>query len=711
MEMEMSHEAKLAWDIIETTGSNLFLTGKAGTGKTTFLRHLKRNTSKRCVVLAPTGIAAINAEGMTMHSFFQLPFSPHVPDTPFQQSGNHKFSKQKVKILRSLDLIVIDEISMVRADLLDAVDSVLRHYRHSSLPFGGVQLLLIGDLGQLAPVAKEEEWAMLSAYYDTPYFFSSRALRQTEYLVIELTHIYRQDDKAFVDILNKVRDNKADRHVLDVLNSRYIPDFKPADDEGYIRLTTHNFMAQQVNSRELAKLPGTSFSYKAEVEGKFPEMSYPTDEVLELKKDAQVMFVKNDSSPDKRYYNGMIGRVTAISSRGFSVVPKDGGDAIEVTPEEWTNSRYELDEKSKEIKEVVEGVFRQYPVKTAWAITVHKSQGLTFSHAIINVSSSFAHGQTYVALSRCKSLEGLVLSAPIPASAIIRDASIDAFSAFAASRHPDDSAVEGLQRRFFLEQVADLYGFGDVLTAFYSMMRVVTEHYQRTFPKLALEYKARYAILLKEVRDVAATFHHQYTAMIASAADYQHDAQLQTRLQKGAEYFLKKLREVEQLLSATQLQTDNKEVQKRTAESLGTLAEALRTKCRLLRFVQASGFALSAYLRAKALAAIEAPEKPKPQRRAARQTAASDEVVVPTGGVSVGDINDMAAFNALRAWRKERSDTDGVPAYVIMHTKVMIAIANSKPRDMRHLMLVPGFGPKKAEKYGREILAVLSEFS
>lgn len=709
--MEMSHEAKLAWDIIETTGSNLFLTGKAGTGKTTFLRHLKRNTSKRCVVLAPTGIAAINAEGMTMHSFFQLPFSPHVPDTPFQQSGSHKFSKQKVKILRSLDLIVIDEISMVRADLLDAVDSVLRHYRHSSLPFGGVQLLLIGDLGQLAPVAKEEEWAMLSAYYDTPYFFSSRALRQTEYLVIELTRIYRQDDKAFVDILNKVRDNKADRHVLDVLNSRYIPDFKPADDEGYIRLTTHNFMAQQVNSRELAKLPGTSFSYKAEVEGKFPEMSYPTDEVLELKKDAQVMFVKNDSSPDKRYYNGMIGRVTAISSRGFSVVPKEGGDAIEVTPEEWTNSRYELDEKSKEIKEVVEGVFRQYPVKTAWAITVHKSQGLTFSHAIINVSSSFAHGQTYVALSRCKSLEGLVLSAPIPASAIIRDASIDAFSAFAASRHPDDSAVEGLQRRFFLEQVADLYGFGDVLTAFYSMMRVVTEHYQRTFPKLALEYKARYAILLKEVRDVAATFHHQYTAMIASAADYQHDAQLQTRLQKGAEYFLKKLREVEQLLSATQLQTDNKEVQKRTAESLGTLAEALRTKCRLLRFVQASGFALSAYLRAKALAAIEAPEKPKPQRRAARQAAASDEVVVPTGGVSVGDISDMAAFNALRAWRKERSDTDGVPAYIIMHTKVMITIANSKPRDMRHLMLVPGFGPKKAEKYGREILAVLSEFS
>ena len=471
----MNEEAKLALQIIETTGSNLFLTGKAGTGKTTFLRELKRSTSKRNVVLAPTGIAAINAEGVTIHSFFQLPFAPYVPDTSVLQSGRFKFSKQKIKIMRSLDLIVIDEISMVRADLLDAVDSVLRHYRRCDKPFGGVQLLLIGDLGQLAPVAKDEEWTMLSQYYETPYFFSSHALRQTDYSVVELTHVYRQSDRVFIDLLNKVRDNQADAQVLSLLNSRYVPNFKPREEEGYIRLTTHNAMAQQINNAELEKLPGQTYMFKAVVEGKFPELSFPTDEVLELKKDAQVMFVKNDSSPEKRYYNGMIGRVTAINERGFVVQPKGTNEAIEVAPEEWENNRYELDEQTKEIKEVREGLFRQYPIKTAWAITIHKSQGLTFSHAIIDASLSFAHGQTYVALSRCKTLDGLVLSAPIPAHAIIRDASVDAFNSAAMNRLPNNDAVASMQRVYFLQQVSDLFGFVDVASAFYSAMRIVSD--------------------------------------------------------------------------------------------------------------------------------------------------------------------------------------------------------------------------------------------
>ena len=535
----MNEEAKLALQIIETTGSNLFLTGKAGTGKTTFLRELKRSTSKRNVVLAPTGIAAINAEGVTIHSFFQLPFAPYVPDTSVLQSGRFKFSKQKIKIMRSLDLIVIDEISMVRADLLDAVDSVLRHYRRCDKPFGGVQLLLIGDLGQLAPVAKDEEWTMLSQYYETPYFFSSHALRQTDYSVVELTHVYRQSDRVFIDLLNKVRDNQADAQVLSLLNSRYVPNFKPREEEGYIRLTTHNAMAQQINNAELEKLPGQTYMFKAVVEGKFPELSFPTDEVLELKKDAQVMFVKNDSSPEKRYYNGMIGRVTAINERGFVVQPKGTNESIEVAPEEWENNRYELDEQTKEIKEVREGLFRQYPIKTAWAITIHKSQGLTFSHAIIDASLSFAHGQTYVALSRCKTLDGLVLSAPIPAHAIIRDASVDAFNSAAMNRLPNNDAVASMQRVYFLQQVSDLFGFVDVASAFYSAMRIVSEHFGRTFPKLALEYKARNAFLIKEVMDVANTFKQQYTSMIGQESDYATNAQLQERITKGAAYFLK----------------------------------------------------------------------------------------------------------------------------------------------------------------------------
>lgn len=710
----MNEEAKLALQIIETTGSNLFLTGKAGTGKTTFLRELKRSTSKRNVVLAPTGIAAINAEGVTIHSFFQLPFAPYVPDTSVLQSGRFKFSKQKIKIMRSLDLIVIDEISMVRADLLDAVDSVLRHYRRCDKPFGGVQLLLIGDLGQLAPVAKDEEWTMLSQYYETPYFFSSHALRQTDYSVVELTHVYRQSDRVFIDLLNKVRDNQADAQVLSLLNSRYVPNFKPREEEGYIRLTTHNAMAQQINNAELEKLPGQTYMFKAVVEGKFPELSFPTDEVLELKKDAQVMFVKNDSSPEKRYYNGMIGRVTAINERGFVVQPKGTNEAIEVAPEEWENNRYELDEQTKEIKEVREGLFRQYPIKTAWAITIHKSQGLTFSHAIIDASLSFAHGQTYVALSRCKTLDGLVLSAPIPAHAIIRDASVDAFNSAAMNRLPNNDAVASMQRVYFLQQVSDLFGFVDVASAFYSAMRIVNEHFGRTFPKLALEYKARNAFLIKEVMDVANTFKQQYTSMIGQEPDYATNALLQERITKGAAYFLKKLKEVEGLVSGTSLQTDNKEVKKRAADIFNTLVETLQFKHRLLAFVQQNGFSIASYLRAKALAAIDEADRVKDGkgRRAASGASGSTamtrtSMTTPAAQLTADDIVNKDVYDRLRLWRKERSDVEGIPAYCIMHTKTLVEIANTLPSTPRELAAIKGFGKNKTQKYGVEVLEIV----
>ena len=707
----MNEEAKLALQIIETTGSNLFLTGKAGTGKTTFLRELKRSTSKRNVVLAPTGIAAINAEGVTIHSFFQLPFAPYVPDTSVLQSGRFKFSKQKIKIMRSLDLIVIDEISMVRADLLDAVDSVLRHYRRCDKPFGGVQLLLIGDLGQLAPVAKDEEWTMLSQYYETPYFFSSHALRQTDYSVVELTHVYRQSDRVFIDLLNKVRDNQADAQVLSLLNSRYVPNFKPREEEGYIRLTTHNAMAQQINNAELEKLPGQTYMFKAVVEGKFPELSFPTDEVLELKKDAQVMFVKNDSSPEKRYYNGMIGRVTAINERGFVVQPKGTNESIEVAPEEWENNRYELDEQTKEIKEVREGLFRQYPIKTAWAITIHKSQGLTFSHAIIDASLSFAHGQTYVALSRCKTLDGLVLSAPIPAHAIIRDASVDAFNSAAMNRLPNNDAVASMQRVYFLQQVSDLFGFVDVASAFYSAMRIVSEHFGRTFPKLALEYKARNAFLIKEVMDVANTFKQQYTSMIGQESDYATNAQLQERITKGAAYFLKKLKEVEGLVSGTSLQTDNKEVKKRAADIFNTLVETLQFKHRLLAFVQQNGFSIASYLRAKALAAIDEADRVKDGkgRRAASgsTTMTRTSMTTPAAQFTADDIVNKDVYDRLRLWRKERSDAEGIPAYCIMHTKTLVEIANTLPSTPRELAAIKGFGKNKTQKYGVEVLEIV----
>ena len=393
-------ELKTAWEIIANTDTHLFLTGKAGTGKTTFLRDLREKLPKRMVVLAPTGIAAINAQGVTIHSFFQLNFGPQIPGT-MQQNKRFQFRKQKVQLIRSLDLIVIDEISMVRADVLDAIDDVLRRYRDHSRPFGGVQMLMIGDMQQLAPVAKEDEWRLLSPHYATPYFFSSKALQSTDFVTVELKHVYRQNDPVFLDILNKVRTNTADDATLKRLNERYIPDFSPRNEEGYIRLMTHNYQADAVNRQKLEELDTLPYNYEAAVEGDFPEMAYPTEKDLMLKTGAQVMFVKNDSSIQKAFYNGMLGEVVEMTDKVITVRSLDGGDIIEVGHERWENTKYSLDDNTKEIKEEVVGTFSQFPLKAAWAITIHKSQGLTFEHAIIDVQHSFAHGQTYVALSRC----------------------------------------------------------------------------------------------------------------------------------------------------------------------------------------------------------------------------------------------------------------------------------------------------------------------
>lgn len=597
----MNAETKLAWDIIETTNTNLFLTGKAGTGKTTFLRNLRRSSSKRMVVVAPTGIAAINAEGVTMHSFFQLSFAPYVPGTTFggKKGEGAKFSKEKIRIMRSIDLLVIDEISMVRADVLDAVDEVLRHQRKNSLPFGGLQLVMIGDLGQLAPVAKDEEWQLLSNYYPSPYFFSSRALSRTNYAVVELTHVYRQSDEYFLSLLNSVRENHADQKVLNALNSRYIPHFAPSADEGYIRLTTHNAQAQRINAEELSKLPGKPFTYMAEIDGKFPEYSFPTDERLVLKSGAQVMFVKNDSSPDKKYYNGMIGTIVEIDNEGFTVRPKGGGDDIVVSPEQWENCRYAVNEETKEITEEVEGIFRQMPVKTAWAITIHKSQGLTFDKAIIDAASSFAHGQTYVALSRCRTLEGMVLSTPLPASAIIRDSVIDSFATSAVSRQPNTDMLKSMQKQYYLTLLSELFDFSEIERLYGTMKRIMAENMQKRFPKLTNAYAINNQIVVEKINNVAIKFHVQYKRMVETTANFDTDAALQERIRKGTDYFLSELYDPSQLVKHSEIKTDNKELLTRIKNTLSSLKDTIELKCKLLNYVKDNGFNVTQYLNQK----------------------------------------------------------------------------------------------------------------
>lgn len=425
--MNSNPELELANTLIGQTSTNIFLTGKAGTGKTTFLRSLMKESPKRMIVLAPTGIAAINAGGMTIHSFFQLPFAPYIPGTAFGGDAKYRFrfGREKLHIMQSIDLLVIDEISMVRADLLDAIDDVLRRFRKNEKPFGGVQLLLIGDIQQLPPVTKNDEWKMLSEYYDSPYFFSSKALSQTTFCTIELKKVYRQSDTRFLELLNAIRENRCTEKDIAMLNSRFIPENKTTNDKGYIRLTTHNQQAQQINNKKINDLPTPSYTFKAKIEGNFPEYSYPTEPELKLKEGAQVMFVKNDISGEHRYANGTIGRITRLSNQHIEVTVDETGVVIDLQEAEWANTRYKLDEETKEIIEETEGTFTQYPLKLAWAITVHKSQGLTFDKAIIDVSSAFTHGQTYVALSRCRTLEGMILSAPITSEAVISDKIID----------------------------------------------------------------------------------------------------------------------------------------------------------------------------------------------------------------------------------------------------------------------------------------------
>lgn len=572
-------ELELAWTIIETTGANLFLTGKAGTGKTTFLKNLRKHTSKRMVVLAPTGIAAINAEGVTIHSFFQLPLSPYIPGTTFNHGENkyQKFNKVKRDILRTLDLLVIDEISMVRADLLDAVDSVMRSYRDYGKPFGGVQLLLIGDLQQLSPVIKDNEWELLKSVYDTPYFFSSKALAQASYHTVELKTVYRQQDVSFISLLNKIREKKADETTLAELNKRYIPGFTPSKDSNYIRLTTHNYQAQSVNDHELAQLQSEEHTYTAEVEGMFPETSYPADKQLVLKQGAQVMFIKNDL--EKRFFNGMIGEVVSLDSNSIVVKSKESGEAFSLEKAEWANCKYTIDNETKEIKETVEGVFRQYPLRLAWAITIHKSQGLTFDHAIIDISHSFAHGQAYVALSRCRTLEGIILSAPLQREAIIADSVVDTFVGNIDKYTPSEATVSMLQQKYMVQVLDELFNFIHLQSSFNMLLRTIDEHFYHKYPKLLAEYKC-VGTKFSELIDVSRKFKIQYTRLAGNCIE--NDV-LEERVRKAAAYFSIKLSEFDILCSKTKVTTDNKQLKKQFNDRFTTFVDELSLKIGLFK--------------------------------------------------------------------------------------------------------------------------------
>ena len=713
--MENNPELQLAWQFIENTGTHLFLTGKAGTGKTTFLRRLKEQSPKRMVILAPTGIAAINAGGVTIHSFFQLSFAPFVPETTFNSSQTHyRFSKEKRNIIRSMDLLVIDEISMVRADLLDAIDSALRRYRDREKPFGGVQLLMIGDLQQLAPVVKENEWEMLKNYYETPYFFASRALRETVYMTIELKTVYRQSDTFFLSLLNKIRENQADDEVLNELNRRYQPGFRPRKEEGYIRLTTHNYQAQKVNDNELASLPGQTYSFRAEIDGTFPEYLYPADEVLTIKAGAQIMFLKNDPSSEKRYYNGMIGEVAAVNDAGMIVRGKDNGDEFQLLPEEWGNYKYVLNEETKEITEEIEGTFRQYPIRLAWAITIHKSQGLTFERAIIDARNSFAHGQTYVALSRCKTLEGMVLESPLRREAIISDSTVDDFTKEVERNKPGNRQLHDMQKAYFFDLLSDLFNFYSLDQAYKRLLRLIDEDLYKLYPKQLAEYKELAPHIKEKIVEVSQRFRNQYTRLINGSDDYAADQGLQERVRSGAGYFRKELEPVRALFEKTNMPLDNKELRKQLNERLQALDDALWIKESLLEAMMGQPFTITGYLKLKAKVTLSleddsSPKAPKEKRerkgrKERTRSSSKAKVEVPT------DILYPELYRTLSEWRAAKAREVSLPAYIIMQQKALMGIVNLLPDTPEALEAIPYFGAKGVQKYGLEILGIIREY-
>ena len=532
-----------ALQLITHTRQSVFLTGKAGTGKSTFLKYICNHTRKKYVVLAPTGIAAINAGGVTLHSFFKLPFRPMLPDDP-DLSLSHgrifeffKYPKEKRKIIAEVDLIIIDEISMVRADIIDCVDRILRVYSgNMRLPFGGKQLLFVGDVFQLEPVVPSDQKEILSLFYASPFFFSARVFKDINLVPIELQKVYRQTDSVFINILDRIRNNAARKQELDTLNGRYFPSFEPQNEDMYITLATRRDQVDFINEKKLAELPGEEYVSVGKIEGDFPESSLPTQLNLSIKEQAQVIFIDNDY--ERRWVNGTIGMVSGIDENGNVYVLLESGVEHLVEPTSWRNYKYKYNEKEKRIEEEIVGTFEQLPIRLAWAITVHKSQGLTFSRVVVDLTGGvFAGGQTYVALSRCTSLEGLVLKSKISSRDIFIRKEIVEFSQIFNNQALIEKSIKESEAELQYGRAAQGFRQGNMKEAVEAFAAAVSKRNELDNPmvqrllRLKLQalnsQKAQIKALREELHSLRETqkeYAHEYYLMGNECITKAHDA-------------------------------------------------------------------------------------------------------------------------------------------------------------------------------------------
>ena len=763
--IEKDERFTLAERYVEETGVSVFLTGKAGTGKTTFLKEIVRQTSKRFAVVAPTGVAAINAGGVTIHSFFQLPLCPYLPDvkelvTEYQMPERMRsLRKERVRILRTLDLLIIDEISMVRADILDAIDDTLKRYRRNDRPFGGVQLLMIGDIQQLPPVVKESERPYMEQVYSSPFFFNSKVLQRLPFVTVELEKVHRQSDRLFLDILNEVRSGMPGDAALNELNKRLFPGFVPPEDERWIRLTTHNAQADSVNEAKMNALETEEATFEAQIEGIFPENAYPAETQLRLRVGAQVMFVRNDTSGEARYYNGKIATVKKV--KPALIVEDESGESIEVNTERWENIRYGLNEESGEIEGIVEGTFEQVPLRPAWAVTIHKSQGLTFDQVIIDAGAAFSFGQVYVALSRCRTLEGIILTTPITRRCTFTS---DEVSTFESSREPAEEArlkLPAMANEYFTSTLCEAFDLQRLRYLYNRVNRIYQVNLSNLYPDQAGRFNtvgagnaAQVGGMfdssdgsgksapqpfegIRSLSDTAQKFQKQLryiTSTIHSGAPDDFPL-LRERVTKACEYFTTQFRPLASFAAPlTLVEIDDKEVRKAFKAASEEFLAELRFRMTLYETILSEGFSTKAYhklktdnelsdarsLKALVRSLISTPEKASASKESIQQAQRPDAVGEPVepsalrqvrepdgeSATYTGSIHPELA-QALVDWRREKYQKDNVPAFMILHQKTLLAIADLAPTTKEELLSVKGFGKSKCEKYGEEILEII----
>lgn len=689
--MATNPELELAYNYVSQTSRHLYLTGKAGTGKTTFLHRVRAEVPKRMAVVAPTGVAAINAKGVTIHSLFQLPFGVILPGMATEKS--RRFARKKLDLIKGLDLLIIDEISMVRADVLDGIDEVLRRIRRSKEPFGGLQLLMIGDLHQLPPVVKDSDWMQMRGHYDTAYFFGSKALRNARPATIQLKHIYRQQDEVFIGLLNKVRNNRMDSGVFETLNQRYLPDFKPGDDDGYITLTSHNNAAWRINEQKIAALPGEAFRYEAEVSGKFPESMYPNQPRLEFKVGAQVMFNKNDTL-NRLYFNGKIGKVIAI--RGDTITVQCPGEQtpIYVEPVTWENRKIELNPETKEVEDFVIGEYTQHPLKLAWAITIHKSQGLTFDKVVIDAADAFAHGQVYVALSRCKTFEGIVLRSRIGDSSVRTDAVVNDYSAKAEEQQPTPKDLLDDKRRFQLDCLRQFFRAEGLRAAAGRLNRALLENERYLSGGATVEYTPVHGALVNKVLEVGSKFVGHINRYGQDEALPENHAELRQRLAGAADYFLKQLNPIITAVDQLDIISDNAKIQQATRERHDELKQELFVANRVFHLLK-TGFDPLTFVRTRTDAVIDFNKGAQGKTRPAK---------------TPKKLNHPVLYQRLSNWRDEEAEASQKKKATIIATATMLEIDLVLPTTKKSLLRVKSFGATRFERYGSAVLSIINDY-